>query len=266
MGRKIKIWLTGITQNKVEDIDALTKNIHQHFDGLVFVDAGSTDGTKEILEERKGSGKIIYRKWTNDHDFQMNEFLRQGPIKNGDWFVIKDSQERLNENFCKNLRPLISQLESNQIQSCYWYSKGLMFKFYDDMYFQGSPHWGLQGARQKAAQLNTLLNTDEDSKTVTWGERNRSEKQWAAHNLKYYWCYGRSNHQLLGRENDLDGFMKAENDRVLFRLLCEEKFGVEFTIESIHEILKNKTYKQDRDLDRIVNEEPILQKYIETNL
>ena len=57
---KSKIYLCGITQNKKDKIDELTKYIWDDFDGLIFVDGGSTDGTKELLESRKKEGKIIY--------------------------------------------------------------------------------------------------------------------------------------------------------------------------------------------------------------
>jgi glycosyltransferase involved in cell wall biosynthesis len=79
----MKVYLCGITQDKKEKIDELTKDVFNHFDGLIFVDGGSKDGTRELLEERKGQGTIIYRKWTNDFDFQNNEILRQGGMKNG---------------------------------------------------------------------------------------------------------------------------------------------------------------------------------------
>ena len=54
-----KIWLCGITQNSCLDIDEMTSDIHQYFDGLIFVDHQSEDGTKEILDARKGAGEII---------------------------------------------------------------------------------------------------------------------------------------------------------------------------------------------------------------
>ena len=67
-----KLWLCGITQNRRNDIDEMTKDIMGCFDGLIFVDAYSDDGTYELLESRKKEGTIIQRKWTNDHDTQMN--------------------------------------------------------------------------------------------------------------------------------------------------------------------------------------------------
>ena len=110
-----KMWLCGITQNRKQDIDEMTENISQYFDGLIFVDGHSEDGTFELLNERKKDGYIPQRKWTNDHDFQMNEFLRQGPMQNGDWFVTLDSPDRLVEDWAKNLREETSQLKEEKI-------------------------------------------------------------------------------------------------------------------------------------------------------
>ena len=44
----MRVFLCGITHNQVDNIDKLTANIWEHVDGLIFVDGGSTDGTKEL--------------------------------------------------------------------------------------------------------------------------------------------------------------------------------------------------------------------------
>lgn len=253
-----KIFLCGITQNKREDVSALTKNF-DCFDGLIFVDGGSTDGTLDLLNERKGGGKIIQRNWTNDHDFQMNEFLRQGPLQNGDWFIVRDSEERINDEFCKNIRNHVLNFLSQKIRSVYWEGKGAFFQYFDDMYFSGSPHWGLVGARQHSVNLNDEVVGGK----WFWNERQntRDRSHWIKHHLKYYWVYGRSNHLLLGRENKIEEFRELELERIQFRILCQQEYGLDFSIESLHEFFASGTWKENKQIVEIYNKQPILKRY-----
>ena len=39
-----RLWLCGITQNRKDNIDEMTKDVAQYFDGLIFVDGSSDDG------------------------------------------------------------------------------------------------------------------------------------------------------------------------------------------------------------------------------
>ena len=258
----MNIYLCGITCDRKEKIDELTKYIWDDFDGLIFVDGGSTDGTKELLESRKKAGSIIYRKWTNDHDFQMNEILRQGPLKMGDWFLLRDDEERLNPNFTKNIRNFIQSLEKNRINSCWWLGKGFLFKYYDDMSFQGSPHWGLLNARAESIDLGKYFGHTDEDKQITWNTRiyNRERQDWYKHHLKYYWVYGRSNHLLLGRENNIKEYQQLEDNRQNFRIYCSN-LGLEFTIESLHNFLVTDKWKNDKIFLEMFNKEPILQRY-----
>ncbi len=259
----MKVYLCGITQNQLKNIDDLTKNCYQAFDGLIYVDGGSTDGTKELLEERKGCGQVLYRKWTNDHDFQMNEFLRQGPMKIGDWFVLRDSRERFNTEWIADIKNLISKAKNSGIRSIYNYGKGFAFEYYDDMFFHGSPHWGLVGARNQAVDLSQFF--DENKKEHTWRLRDgeddpeRDESYYIDHFFKYYYVYGRSNHLLLGRENDREGFQKAEARRVEFRMYCHS-IGLEFTADSFLNYARNSGIG-DAKFKNFINSEDILKDF-----
>lgn len=257
----MKIFLCGITHNDYQNIEELT-SIYNYFDGLIFVDGGSTDGTKELLESRKKDGAVIYRKWTNDHDFQMNEFLRQGPIKIGDWFFIRDSRERFNEDWIKNIKNLVNEFIKNKIKSVYNYGKGFAFEYYDDMFFLGTPHWGLNGARQNSIDLSHHF--DEEKKEHTWrlkdGEGSRKESNFIDHFAKYYYVYGRSNHMLLGRENDRNSFEMVENNRQNFRSYCN-KIGLDFNLESLKQFLSKDDWKKDSIFIEMFNKEEILKTF-----
>lgn len=233
------IYLCGITNsNEYDNIKALTDPIWEHVDGLIFgydaPDGYSTgdpinddhalnDECWRLLDERKGKGEIIHRPWTNDHDLQMNTFLRQGPLKHGDWFIIRDSMERFDPDFAKNLKDLISKWDAQGIRSIYNYGKGFAFKWNDSMVFQGSPHWGLQGAQMNAIDLKETY--DEDKHEHTWRikdgeEGGRPLDNKINHEAKYAWSYGRSNHLLLGYEDRLEEYKRAEMIRLHVRDLA----------------------------------------------
>jgi hypothetical protein len=193
----------------------------------------------------------------------MNEFLRQGPMEIGDWFVLRDSRERFNTEWIADIKNLISKAKNSGIRSIYNYGKGFAFEYYDDMFFHGSPHWGLVGARNQAVDLSQFF--DENKKEHTWrlkdGEDDpeRDESYYIDHFFKYYYVYGRSNHLLLGRENDREGFQKAEARRVEFRMYCHS-IGLEFTAESFLNYSKN-SGANDFKFKSFINSEVILKDF-----
>ncbi len=258
----MKVYLCAITQNEKENMDELTRDVHKNLDGLIIVDGGSTDGTKELMEERKGGGEIISRKWTDDHDLQMNEFLRQGPMKNGDWFLLRDSTERISEQFSKELRSLCQEFKNNGIRTVYDASKILLAQYHDDQLFSGNPHWGLSGQRQKIISLRDYpryKNSDE----YWWNERpkKRSPSEKFKHQLKYYYVYGRANHMLLGNEKNIDKFRELEAQRQRFRSLCMEKYNLDPTIKSLETFLRSNYWKNDVEFCSIINSQKILSDY-----
>ena len=259
----MNIYLCGVTQNKKDKLQELVKDVHNHFDGLIFVDGGSTDGTVEYLNTIKGKGKIIHRSWSNDFDFQNNEILRQGPLKVGDWFLLRDDEERLNPNFTKNIKSFVEDLDKNGISSCWWLGKGFLYKYYDDMFFQGNPHWGIVNNREKRIDLAKYFGHTDENKEITWNARigKRSQEDMYKHHLKYYWVYGRSNHLLLGRENNMKEYHRLEINRLNFREYCRVKYNLDYTIESLHNFLLTNEWKNDTLFLEMFNSESILQKY-----
>jgi hypothetical protein len=131
------------------------------------------------------------------------------------------------------------------------------------MFFHGSPHWGLVGARNQAVDLSQFF--DENKKEHTWRLRDgeddpeRDESYYIDHFFKYYYIYGRSNHLLLGRENDREGFQKAEARRVEFRMYCHS-IGLEFTADSFLNYARNSGIG-DAKFKNFINSEDILKDF-----
>lgn len=258
----MKIYLCGVTQNQKDHIDALTKDVYEHVDGLIFVDGGSTDGTKELLEERKRDGAVLYRPWSDDHDFQRNEFLRRGPMKTGDWFVLRDSTERFNPGFAKNIRSFINQIKEQNIFSVYSHNKGFAFQYFDDMFFLGNPHWGLQNVRGKSIDLMNFYKEERDyAYRIKDGEEGgRPIHDFIDHVARYYFVFGRSNHLLLGRENNREEFIRKEKQRQIFRFILGQE-GVEYSLNGLKEWMKAGEFRKDESLLDTVNDEKILSDF-----
>jgi hypothetical protein len=131
------------------------------------------------------------------------------------------------------------------------------------MFFHGSPHWGLVGARSQAVDLSQFF--DENKKEHTWRLRDgeddpeRDNSYYIDHFFKYYYVYGRSNHLLLGRENDQQGFQRAEDNRKQFRMYCHS-IGLEFTTESFIKYATS-TGKYDSKFTEFINSEDILKDF-----
>lgn len=258
----MKIYLGIITHNERKNIDELTKDCYQYFDGIIAVDAGSTDGTKELLEERKGVGKIIHRNWTNDFDYQNNEILRQGPAKIGDWIFLRDSMERFNLDFIKDIQKYVQFFKEKEIRYTHLRGKGFGFEYYDDLFFFGNPHWGIQNVRPNYFNMFDMFPIERDfAYRIHDGEEGgRPLHHFIDHFTKYYFVYGRSNHLLLGRENKQEEYRELEINRQQFRLYCAN-LGIEFTLDNLKNFLYQGNWKNDQFFIKLFDKEEILKTF-----
>lgn len=252
------VYLSIITNKKeLHNLKELIEPVYNHFDGLLVVydavQAPEKDECFQYLETRKGAGQILFRKWTNDHDLQMNVFLREGPLKDGDWFVIRDSSERFNPEWSKDIKTFLNSMSMAGIRSIYNYGKGFAFQWNDSMIFQGSPHWGLVGAEHNAIDLRQYHN--EDNKEWTWRVKNgtdplgRPANHKIDHEAKYCWVYGRSNHTLLNNEDNIDAYKRAEYIRQAIRKYAKiNGFSTE-NLQGLTDFIK---FYKEQDYDNFV--------------
>jgi len=243
MGR---LWLCGICQNNDKDLEDILKPLGYLLESkelfAFWIDGGSSDNTIETI--LSFDGVVKSRKWTNDHDFQQNEYLRDPRIQHGDWIIQCDTSERIHPDFVHLLLDeMLDNFENQGIKTVYQRSKPVLFQKHDDQIFLGSPHWGLQNQRRHIVDIAKFKGFEED-KTYFWSNRDDINK-WITNGMKYYYVYGRSNHmwlvyspsnypessQLLIRDH--------EAKRLEFRDYCRNNLGLSMVnLDGITEYLK----------------------------
>ena len=84
------LYLCGMTSagNKA-NLCEMIEPILDYFDGLIWTFHYPKDEGAEYLEKNKKNGEIIYAKWCNRHGYSQNHFLWQGPMKEGDKFILQ---------------------------------------------------------------------------------------------------------------------------------------------------------------------------------
>jgi hypothetical protein len=260
-----KLWIAGITQNQAQAIEQLLCPISPHFGkncGAIFVDGGSADNTVKVLNS--WCDIVLHRKWTNDHDFQMNVFLREGLIKHGDWVLIIDSSERINPDFLVKLKTkLIPNFETQNINMVYQRSKPLLFRYYDDQIFLGSPHWGLQNQRHHMVDISKF-DGFQDDKSYVWSLRDDINK-WITNGMKYYYVYGRSNHMWLvynpaNYPNSTQNLIQQhENLRHQFRDYCRNELKLNMTLLDLCNFITNEDLPEK--FTDFMNKEKVIANY-----
>ncbi len=98
-----------VCQNAVSDIVRCLESISLCCDELMVVDGGSTDGTRELLEQRKG----IYKLKIFDRPFdtlkQQRQFLLEQTPKDH-WVVVLDQDEKFTFRFENYFRLYLSRI------------------------------------------------------------------------------------------------------------------------------------------------------------
>lgn len=232
---KSKLWLTFITQNRLSDIKEMTENIYPTFDGIVAVDHNSDDGTYELLEGRKGLGKIIRRPFVKHHAHSMNETLFSGAMKNGDYFMILDSSDRISPFWLKTLRGNIEHYNENNIGAVFL-DRVFLARYIDSMEYFGAVHWGLKPYWGQAINYSLMNGYKKES----WIINKRGDNSILWNPSKYWWEYGHgsSHTELLYRQFSDEIWRFHEGVRMQFRINCQLQLGLEFTLDSLIKYMK----------------------------
>lgn len=227
-----KIYIGLITQNQKQNIDELT-SVAKYFDGLAAVDHFSNDGTYELLQERKGNGFVEQIQWYGHTGHSMNHFLFNPILDQDSWILLRDSSERINEDFARNIHKFVNLLERSNIYSVINYSKMMLFKRFPNQFFTNTPHWGLQGSQPGYLRIEESgLFKSEEEYCYSVRNKNRDEFHFINHYFKYYLILD-SNHCLLGCENNIKEFERREILRREFLRYCRAELSIDPTVANL---------------------------------
>lgn len=228
-----RIFLCGITSVGNEaNLRALIEPVSEHFTGLQWTFHYPKDEGADYLESRVGDGRIVYAHFCQRHGYSQTHYLWQGTMQEGDYFVQLDTLERISPQFCYEKLPgFIALMQETGVAMVANYGKGFIFRYNEQLRFEGSPHWypaGLDGQ-----SINVEL-----SKNEFWnvrGEQRPDPFQFVEHYLKYYLYPAGSNHSLLGLEkngNPQELFPVCESRRLDFRRLLRKR-GIPLTVDGV---------------------------------
>lgn len=261
---RAKLWITGITSKGNEQhLEELIEPIKHLFDGICWVfhtddevaevDTGYQYLNKIIGEYKrdgKAGGVIIKSPWVRRTDFSRNKTLFEGPMKQGDWFLIIDTLERIDPQMIIDIKGLIEIYP--QVTGFYLENKRLFFKMAETLEFRGNPHEGLHGAGPSInLTKENYPNIDKLFSNVR--PQYRDSYHWVGAYLNYYF-FPNTNHLILGYENNNDYikeryFIRARFLKTLF------KEGVDFNIPSLKEYIKEHGIEK---IKTFLNQEKIL--------
>lgn len=158
-----------IGRNKLHEIKDYIHTVLPYVDRFVYIDSGSTDGTIEFLKDLSSKNNnnidVIVREWQDKFSYFRNFYLEHLRNQNyNGWVLVSDTDEHFPQETLSQLRNLIGGIHSgiqfrsyditiddndrtkivSQSLSNYW--KGLMFKFHQNLRYEGEPHESLVGA------------------------------------------------------------------------------------------------------------------------
>lgn len=213
-----RLWLCGMTGfGKEANLRALIEPIKSFFVGLNWTCHYPLDEAADYLESVQGAGRIAFVHYSGRHHSSMNQYLHQGLMQEGDYFIQIDDLERLSVSFCRDHLPrMVAAMEAapRYAMIANW-GKGLLFRFNEQLEFKGSPHWYATGLDGPSANV-------ELGKDLFWNVRDeqRDPFHWVGHYARYFLGPAGSNHALLGLDHHPGGpavFPEREAKRLAFR-------------------------------------------------
>ncbi|MDU9693823.1 glycosyltransferase [Priestia aryabhattai] len=134
----------------------------EHFEEVLIIDTGSTDGTVDYLKEQKIN--LLQTKWNYSFADVRNELIKAAT---GDYILMLDADERINEEFVEQMKEAIQSndlsyevkilniTDDNKLNSTHINIR--LFKNDGNFYYEGNIHEQLKHKSGHTPKITSLL-------------------------------------------------------------------------------------------------------------
>lgn len=249
-----KLWLCGMIRGQRKVLEQSISHVLKYFNGCIFVvDSKATKEDVEWLEYIKGEGKIIVKKWINDHAHTSNEVLLSGLMNWSDYLVWIDETDICNEVFIKELRENIKYWHKNNVGQVRL-DHPFVLRYHSGLRVAGNPHWNFINIIGSTVNLEQIGGFRKEN----YVKNNRDTLQSGFIRPATYWfCYPPfSNHsQLLYYQFSPELHHRHEQIRINFQFYCQEVLGLELTLDSLIKYMQENVGKYDGYFEEVLETE-----------
>ncbi len=242
--REPKLWIVGMFRGDRAKLEDTVAPFIKYTDGLIAViDSRAKPEDIEWLNNVKGGGEIIIKKWVNDHSHTSNETLFTDKMEFPDYFMILDESDKPNEIFIKDLRENVKRWHKNNIGAV-WLDHPFIIRYHKGVRFAQSPHWTIINILGQQLNLSTIHGYCKESYIFNTRDNDKLRSAFLSP-IKYWFTYPPfSNHtRLLYAQFGEDIWAKHEGLRIRFQLACQQELGLELTVEALKNYMVNNVGK-----------------------
>lgn len=186
--------------NDLANIDELTRDVWSHFDGLCAVvhrQGPDTDAVLSLLRARAGCGFVKEETFLWHHSHAMNHWLLDPRILPMDACWIRDSSERFNPEFTRDITSFSAHLLEQGVFNLGHQGKLLMLRRWYGQQFVNGLHWGCSHLHGATASIEQLFG-GADERLYAYSVRNekRPPTHRLMHEVRYCLDYGLNGNHL----------------------------------------------------------------------
>lgn len=258
-----KLWLCGMIAGDRTMLEKTVLPAAPYFDGIIFVvDDRAKLEDIQWLNSIKKEGKIIVKKWVNDHSHTSNEVLFSGIMNFPEFFVWVDQSDELNLAFVKRMREDIFYWKKNAI-GMVCIDHPFIVQYHDGLRFQSSPHWSLASPLGRVLDLKSVPQYRKEN--FVFNRRNELKSIFPS---KYWFEYPNcSNHTglLYGQFGDKI-YSYHEMLRIQFRFFCKNDLKIDLTMDALEKYLSNNLGNYPQFVEDILEIEVSMKDFFRLNV